>query len=95
MSPAKPIPDPIVKPMSSGAELIGIAAILMATISLSIDIMLPARGTIASDLGASDANQRQRPTCGNGSSRRCSSGWPLASLSSALCPISLAAGVPI
>ncbi|WP_050518580.1 multidrug effflux MFS transporter [Pseudorhodobacter antarcticus] len=44
--------------MPRRAELIGIAAILMATISLSVDIMLPALATIAADLGAVD-NQRQ------------------------------------
>lgn len=52
-------PVSLPKPMPRRAELIGIAAILMATISLSIDIMLPALGEIAADLGASDANQRQ------------------------------------
>jgi DHA1 family bicyclomycin/chloramphenicol resistance-like MFS transporter len=45
-------------PMPKRAELIGIAAILMATISLAVDIMLPALSTIAADLGAVD-NQRQ------------------------------------
>jgi DHA1 family bicyclomycin/chloramphenicol resistance-like MFS transporter len=43
----------------SRAEVIGIAAILMATISLSIDIMLPALEVIGRDLGADGANQRQ------------------------------------
>ena len=40
-------------------ELVTIAAILMATVALSIDIMLPALGEMGCDLGMSDNNQRQ------------------------------------
>jgi DHA1 family bicyclomycin/chloramphenicol resistance-like MFS transporter len=40
-------------------ELVAIAAILMATVALSIDIILPALGEVASELGIADNNQRQ------------------------------------
>ncbi len=40
-------------------ELVAISAILMATIALSIDIMLPALGDMAHDLGIENSNQRQ------------------------------------
>ncbi|OAN76305.1 hypothetical protein A8B78_02120 [Jannaschia sp. EhC01] len=41
------------------AEFTAIATLLMATISLSIDVMLPALGRMAEELGAADDNQRQ------------------------------------
>ena len=41
------------------SELIAIATVLMATIALSIDVMLPALGAIASEFGVSDDNRRQ------------------------------------
>jgi DHA1 family bicyclomycin/chloramphenicol resistance-like MFS transporter len=40
-------------------ELVAIAAILMATVALSIDIMLPALGEMGRDLGIADNNKRQ------------------------------------
>ena len=40
-------------------ELVAICAILMATTALSIDIMLPALGDMARDLGIESSNQRQ------------------------------------
>ena len=40
-------------------ELVAIAAILMATVSLSIDIILPALGEMAGELGIADSNRRQ------------------------------------
>ena len=40
-------------------ELIAIATVLMATIALSIDVMLPALGDIASEFGVIDDNRRQ------------------------------------
>lgn len=40
-------------------ELVAIAAILMATVALSIDIMLPALGEMGRDLGIADNNNRQ------------------------------------
>ncbi|MEM8977009.1 MAG: MFS transporter, partial [Pseudomonadota bacterium] len=41
------------------SELIAIATVLMATIALSIDVMLPALGAIALEFGVSDDNRRQ------------------------------------
>src|SRR3712207_6745429 len=41
------------------SELVAIAAILMATVSLSIDIILPALGEMASELGIADSSRRQ------------------------------------
>ncbi len=41
------------------AEFVAICSILMATVALSIDIMLPALGDMAGDLGIEDSNQRQ------------------------------------
>jgi DHA1 family bicyclomycin/chloramphenicol resistance-like MFS transporter len=41
------------------AEFIAICAILMATVSLAIDLMLPALGDMADDLRFGDDNQRQ------------------------------------
>lgn len=43
----------------SQAELIAIAALLMATVALSIDIILPAMGDIAVDFEILDSNRRQ------------------------------------
>ncbi len=40
-------------------ELIAIASILMATIALSIDVMLPALGEMAAEFGVVDENRRQ------------------------------------
>lgn len=41
------------------SELIAIATVLMATIALSIDVMLPALGDMASEFGVTDSNRRQ------------------------------------
>ena len=42
-----------------GVEFIVLVALLNAMVAMSIDTMLPAIGTIASELGAADANSRQ------------------------------------
>ena len=46
-------------PARSGAEFIALVALTFSLIAMSIDSMLPALGTIASDLHASDPNDRQ------------------------------------
>jgi len=46
--------------MPKSQEFIAIAVMLMATIALSIDIMLPALSIMASEFGVADENQRQQ-----------------------------------
>lgn len=61
-SDAAPVKSVIVMKTSDNpkrAELIAIASMLMATIALSVDVMLPALGDMAREFGASDENQRQ------------------------------------
>lgn len=41
------------------AELIAIASLLMATVALSVDVMLPALGTMAAEMGVAEGNRRQ------------------------------------
>ena len=53
-SPAPQRPMPV-----SLAELIALIVAMMAMVALSIDMMLPALGTIAADLGVENANDRQ------------------------------------
>lgn len=50
---------PKARPQLSTPEFIGLLALLFSLVALSIDAMLPAIGTIADELGAARANDRQ------------------------------------
>ena len=57
--PSTPTPASLSPKRTSIPELVAIASLLMATVALSIDIMLPALDDMARELGAAAGNDRQ------------------------------------
>ncbi len=51
--------DAVAKPAPPGVELIALVALTTSLVAMSIDTMLPALGTMASELGAAHPNDRQ------------------------------------
>ena len=59
VQPSTPTPASLSPKQASIPELVAIASLLMATVALSVDIMLPALDDMARELGAAAGNDRQ------------------------------------